>query len=478
MQAIYQAQLLTNPSKPIEVRVRAATYLAGEDAKAAVDGVGEVLKNHEPVDVVKQMLRSLTTIARSPSSDYPKKAESLLESLAGNPGDRELRLAALQQLQDVAILSDVAELKVASVSAINKLLRNSQEDLTLRTAALHSLEAIGTQQVHDLLQDFVNQKSPQQTAKAVRADQSIKAILDDKEDALRAEAVTALAKIDLAGQRYRSAIEDAKAILHSESDPSRSRQMLEILQSSYYGLIQQQPIVPSLWVDIIKDLKDAGDLNKQGCDALAFAYYNVSVSPGTAEKAAAELTQLQRRCSASIQPTLVLEDIYHTNLAIADPRFYAKAYEVLSTLPLNTATAQERISARAALAEASLTTGRYDQTRSLAEEVINSSASIPQDVQLEQLDMKVLTLAALVFQNDPQGADRQLKDILAFYQPLPESFINDWDFRGTQNYIKRSTLPADQKTLLLSTIDLISGPKSQQKLDHFHVPALGSPRTQ
>ena len=78
-----------------------------------------------------------------------------------------------------------------------------------------------------------------------------------------------------------------------------------------------------------------------------------------------------------------------------------------------------------------------------------------------------LTFASFVFQGDTQGSDQGLKDLLALYQSLPENFSNNWDYRGTRNYMNQSKLSPDQKTLVLSAIDLISGPKSPQKLEHF-----------
>jgi len=81
---------------------------------------------------------------------------------------------------------------------------------------------------------------------------------------------------------------------------------------------------------------------------------------------------------------------------------------------------------------------------------------MPQGKGLE-LNVRFLIFASQVFQRDKEGSDQQLKELLGFYQSLPGTFKNDWDFRGTRNYVRQSNLPPDQRDLLLSTMDLITG---------------------
>jgi hypothetical protein len=521
--------IVKDKSKPIERREQAAMRLAEEDPEEAVDSVRKVLDSDEPVAAKVPMLPSLGEIALTRKSDYPKQAHDLLGSLARQTGYPAVRQAALLQLQHVAMFSEIEALRAGSITVIYDLLKNSQEDLTLRTTALKAFQEIGTAPACDKLRAFVTLKPAREGAKAAEVGIG-KITLDDVERSLREQAITALTRVKDTGDRfearpdpvyafrvlqslannarkdfdsglrdaamnqvrnidplvraqsdlnqgkYQSTIEEAKGILRSEPDLSRSDKALEILQSSYSGLIEEDPDAPGLWDNVIKDLKDSGNLNKKGCDALALAYYRVNLSRGGAQKAAAELAPLQKRCPGSIQPGLILAFLYHEELAPVDAGFYAKAYEVLNTLPLIDTSQDERISAQANLDEASLTTGRYDQTRSLSDEILKNSA-LTQHKDLE-LNVRFFLLASLVLQQDKQGSDRQLKELLVFYRSLPDGFSNTWDFRGTRSFVERSKVPTDQEDLLLSTLDLIGGTKSQQKLDRFYhrVPGAAAER--
>jgi len=536
LRMIRKAALLKDKHQGTQVRAGAAMELASADAKVAFDAVKVVLDRSDEQPAVKmEMLPILAQIAEDRSSNYPKQAE---EVLAGLARDRQvlldLRKKALQELKSVAVASEVPELRDESISILYELLKNSDEARPLREVAVDAFKKIGTPRACDTLRAFVILRPAQEglragkSAKAPRAASS-DTTLDEAERDLRQQALVALTQIsegsiqlqsaldpyyafqilqsmaensdkhfdprlrkaaqsqlaridplalaqfDLNQYKYRSAIERASVIVRSEPDPWRSNRAQGILQDSYYGLIQP-PYPSGLWDDIVKDLKGVKDLKKQGCYALAMAYYNIGVSQHRFEEAAAELASLQPRCLDSIQPSLNLAAVHHDELAPTDPSFYAKAYEDLSPLPLRATTEDERISAKANLAEASLTTGLYSQTQNLGDDVLKSQVLTQNKVL--QLNLRFLIFASLVFQNNTQGSDKQLKDTLALYQSLPEGLYNDWDFRGTINYVNQSKLSVDQKTLLLSTIDLIAGAKSQQKLDHFHAPALGSTRAQ
>jgi len=525
LRVIFQAKLLKDRNKAAQDRAVAAMDLANKDAKEAVEGVEEVLRRKDEQTAVKmQMLPSLTQVAKTASSDYPKQAEDLLASMARDQGElRELREATIQQLKTVALESQVPELRDESISILYELLKDGKEIPPLREMAVDAFKDIGTRPACDKLRDFVMLRPARgprgaKIGKAPR-DAAADLPLDETERDLKQRAIRDLAQVKEVGYRlqslpdpdyafevlqslaentdksfdpelkntaqtelmqrqstdplavarfalnhndYRTAIAKANAILRSEPDPSRSHKAREILQESYYGLIQP-PYPPGLWNEIVGDLKDAGDLNKQGCYALATAYYQIDVPQGHSEKAAAELAQLQQRCSDSIQPGLDLAVVYHEELAPTDATFYTKAYEELSTLSVRATSADDRITAQSNLAEASLTVGRYDQTRSLTNELVKAY-DLPKDIQLNVI---FLTFASFVFQGDTQGSDQGLKDLLALYQSLPENFSNNWDYRGTRNYMNQSKLSPDQKTLVLSAIDLISGPKSPQKLEHF-----------
>ena len=536
LRVINKAKLLKDRHKERAERARAAMELAGADAKEAFDGVKEVLdRNDEEPAVKMQILPSLAQIAGNRSSDYPRQAEEVLADLAR---DRrvliDLRKETLQQLKSIALASQVPELRDESTSVLYDLLKSNEEDRSLREIAVVAFKEIGTPRACDTLRAFVMLRPAQEglragkNAKAPRGASS-DTTLDETERELRQQAIAALtqlsqesaqlqssrdayyafqvlqslaensdkhfdprlrnaaqkqlASIDpvamaqfaLNQSKYRSAIEKANAIVRSESDPSRSRKALGILQDSYYGLIQP-PYPHDLWDEIVKNLKDVEGLNKQGCYALATAYYNIDVPQRRLEEAAAELASLQQRCPDSIQPGLNLAAVYHDELAPTDASFYAKAYEDLSPLLLRATSEDERISAQANLAESSLTVGLYDQTHGLGNEILKSQ--VLSHNKALQLSVRFLIFASLVFQNDTQGSDRQLKDLLTLYSSLPEGFYNDWDFRGTRNYVSKSKLSADQRALLLSTIDLIAGTKSQQKLDHFRARAPGPTRTQ
>lgn len=433
--SLRRERTVRDSSRQIKDREKAAEELAKVEPKMAFDSVSQVLGSpKESIKVKKSMLPSLTEIIKTTSYNYPRQALKLLAEQATRRGPLELRLAALQQLEDVAKVSQVEWLRDRSILAIDKLLENTQEDPTLRATALHCLEKIGTQRASDRLRDFANQRRVHIGTKIQQVGKSSRTVRGDKENSLREEAKRALGQIELRQERHR-------------------------LESSYYGLIWQHPS-PQLWDKIIKDLKDGRDLSNEGCDALAIAYYQKYALPvrgakSQVQEAVAKLEPLLRRCPGSIQAGSLLAALYHDSLGPADASFFDKAYKVLNKVPLTNTQEDLSIPIQANLAEACLTNGRYDQARSLGEKILRSK------VMAERKDLglnvRFLIFASLVFQRDKKGSDRQRKELLRFYKSLPGNFENDWDFRGTRSYVRQSTLPADQKDLLLSTLDLITG---------------------
>jgi tetratricopeptide (TPR) repeat protein len=133
---------------------------------------------------------------------------------------------------------------------------------------------------------------------------------------------------------------------------------------------------------------------------------------------------------------------------------YADAYDVLFALKSLATDPTVRNSVGANLAEASLTTGRFDEAVRIGRELLGRQLDAT-----SQLNMKFIVYAALTLDRQMPEAARAGEELAEHYAKLPAGFINDWEYGGTRAYIERAAAPAADKKKLLDTITQIETPK-------------------
>lgn len=145
-----------------------------------------------------------------------------------------------------------------------------------------------------------------------------------------------------------------------------------------------------------------------------------------------------------------LEMSYHDRLFD-----YERAYQI-------TADAHNRrsfdINVETNFAEACLTTGRYDD----ALRVANSALTTPRISPDQQLSMRLISIAALLFQGKPANAFSELGEFIRNYKSLPRDFEQTWIYAGTSRLVRNSAkLDESAKSLILSLIDILQSPRPE-----------------
>jgi hypothetical protein len=107
------------------------------------------------------------------------------------------------------------------------------------------------------------------------------------------------------------------------------------------------------------------------------------------------------------------------------------------------------------LAEASLTSGKYDEAIGIARE-LRDGAEVKATT---GLNMRFIGYAALALANRQADADAARRDLIAYYNSLSAGFKNDWTYGGTRRYIERAAVAAPVKKAVLTALDQIERPK-------------------
>jgi hypothetical protein len=170
---------------------------------------------------------------------------------------------------------------------------------------------------------------------------------------------------------------------------------------------------------------------------------------------AAEFEALHARYPDSIYPLLHLAAIYHEHLALENPIYFERAYELYLKL-LKLASGAPLSDVKANFIEASFTTSRFQECYEKGRELLDDQ-SLPPEL---RLNLKFLLAASLVFQNRGQEAKLQLKELWYDYRSLPAGFDSTWNHSGTAHFIRQSRLPNPKKNLLLAFLELLETKKS------------------
>lgn len=115
------------------------------------------------------------------------------------------------------------------------------------------------------------------------------------------------------------------------------------------------------------------------------------------------------------------------------------------------------------LAEATLTSGRFQEAFDLATKILsdNEKADVKKFEISERMSMRFIAIAALLLQNRSQEARAQLQEFVSYYKSVPPNFERSWSYAGTRHFIESATMSAPSKKLVLSLIQLLQqSPKS------------------
>ncbi len=465
---------------------------------------------HEDAGFRKTVLNTLRDVAIS--SRFSETSAALVpvifQVLSDPQEDLALRRAALEGVQDLGTASACAMLQ----EFVESPQSHRQEALTRAGKVRPSMNPLEQQ----LRMEAINALG--RIAAAPRAEASLRdpaKALETLEGlasesklgpSMQRAALTAIegsdatvrVEFDFHEQKYENAIKDSQKIIASNSDQAHVARAHELMGLAYYHLALKQPDNAAFWQKSIRHLETASEskaLDKEGNLVVGEDFYQqkeyekartylhraIELSPqeGSAfalllytymdtnqiDEALADFRVLQEKYTDSIYPGLNLAFVYHENLAPKDPQFYTKAYEVYPSLLAKKLSGPDLVFVRENFIETNLTTGRYQDTRTIGEELLKEP-SVAEDT-LTQLNLRFLVLASVVFQGEEAEYRRQLKELLLVYHSLRDGTENTWRYSGTRSYINLSKLPPERKQLLISLADLVESKKSKPKLREF-----------
>lgn len=151
-----------------------------------------------------------------------------------------------------------------------------------------------------------------------------------------------------------------------------------------------------------------------------------------------------------------LASVYHERLYL-QPSAYEQAYKLdREAYQLQLKTLQFREN----LAEASLTTKRYDDALRLANEVLtDNSLSLSPD---QKLSVKLIQIASLVFEKRDAEAFSELGEFIRYYDSIGKDYSRSWVFEGTKNFIRlNGSIDGSSRAQLLNLIEILELPKVQ-----------------
>jgi HEAT repeat protein len=423
--AMLYARIVTDPAR-LEATVMNATKPPA-DRKDALNMLQELAAQNRSVVVGDIAKTRLTNVITSPEFERQ---------------DDDLQLAALRAMATVGRVEERRPL----VDAVARLLAKP----TLRAGAVATLRAVGSGDAIRQLTAFIEQPLPPRVA--------------EDELKVRREAIGALAEI-----RGIDAFDALMALDKSKTLNTGLTSRVKEVLASFDPLVQAEfNIANSRYVDAIAlatrmldSARSTPESVDRARDLLSRAYIgqtSTALSEGRYDDAKGFLAAALDSRIASSDPALVsvglnLAFVYHEERAPKDARAYNDVYDVLMGLqPLNVDPAARR-AIQANLAEASLTTGRYEDAERLGRELLNDS-----DLDSEtSLTAKFIVYASRVLSGQDSSAGRQ--DVLADYQKKPRGFRNHWSYTGTRVYIQRAELAASEKAELLADLDQIEKPK-------------------
>jgi hypothetical protein len=337
----------------------------------------------------------------------PLLAKEAVEMVGGLLTAPDSQRGAVATLRDVGTAEAAARLAAFIETPISRRAAETEEIANRRAA----IAALATMRFAGAVDALI----------ALRANAALRPELTDAVEAAFSDALLQ-AESELRNGRYAEAIASADRVLAEHStDAGRALDASRVLVAAHtaLGLIALQD---SQYADAATSLRAAlGAASTAGGDA--------------------ELVALG----------LGIAFHYHERQGPQDPAGYAQAYAILDELRnlRGELPADSSTSILTNLAEASLTTGRYDQAVRLSDEVIDREGDDPGTT----LTLLFIRYAALVLSGQ-EAADARA-DLIAYQRGLPPTFRNTWTYTGTRAFIQEVTTPVDKGPLLelLGTIE-------------------------
>jgi tetratricopeptide (TPR) repeat protein len=107
------------------------------------------------------------------------------------------------------------------------------------------------------------------------------------------------------------------------------------------------------------------------------------------------------------------------------------------------------------LAEAAMTTGRFEEAYTLSAALIGDPKSSSLEVP-DALGARFIAISALLLQGKTEQARVQLGELAAYYRTVDASSMRDWNFSGDRNYLKTHAVDNSVRNLILDLTDLLS----------------------
>jgi tetratricopeptide (TPR) repeat protein len=135
---------------------------------------------------------------------------------------------------------------------------------------------------------------------------------------------------------------------------------------------------------------------------------------------------------------------------------FAGAYERYSTVyKLD----RSLLNVKENFAEASLTTGRFDQALELAQAALSDRSLSPQ----QKLSMNLISITAQLLLGRRGNAFSEVGEFLRYYRSIPQDYERTWVYEGMKKYVDTSSLAPPVKELVLTLIATLEAPRQEGK---------------
>jgi len=417
-------------NQPARLETAASASGRGDDERrTAIEGLRQLAEQERSTDVKSAAITSLAAVVARPefvedNADLQTAAfdavvrvaqtapnqQPLVDAVARALGVPRLQERAIASLRDIGTPAAAMALRAFIEQPV--LEQRRETDIAVRQQAIAALAAFSAIDTSgDLLE-------------LARSDTLEEALKRTADETLKSDTLV-VAEAELRSGNYDEAIRQARAVL---KDPSPER-VLRAKQVLSRALTLRASMAYN--EDKLDEAKDA---------LIEALDRNVSLGV-TSDQTALGLNLSFR---------------YHEERALADPRAYYDAYQILAMLVgHDTVDPTLATTVRANLAEVSLTNGRFDEAAARARDRLRRADLDPSTA----LNLRFIVYAALALNNRDAEAAEARQALLKYHEGLQADFLNEWAYTGTRRYIERLQVPAERKAAVLSVLNQIERPR-------------------